>query len=213
MVMDGAVLVVMALSIFFSMRKGFACALSSFLRGAVGLVLAWFFCDKLATVLNSIEPVHDFIYLRIYDHLAARWEGSDVYLALPSLFTTGANSLAGSLIEEGTSKLTLLILTILSFALIFLGIRLISWVLTHKLSHKERDGFIGFADWLLGLILGTLIGAFNVMLVLALLAPVISIAFPDLTASIPEWFAGSYFAEDIYNNNLLLILFRDLILR
>ena len=44
---------------------------------------------------------------------------------------------------------------------------------------------------------------------LALLVPVAGIIMPEQCATIMGWLDSSYFAGDLYNNNLLLILFRD----
>ena len=51
MIMDILVLAVFALSIFLSLRKGFAAALAGFFKGIAAVVLACFFCDDLAAML------------------------------------------------------------------------------------------------------------------------------------------------------------------
>lgn len=209
MIADLFVLAVFALSVFFSIRRGFAASLANLLKGIAAVVIAWIFCDDLAGLLLNIPPLHDFAVGRISQGLSVRWESSAVYNALPSLFTEGENSIAQSLINEGITKLSLLFFTILSFFLILLGIRLLARLLEKAMSRRYRRDFIGFSDRLLGLLLGIIIAVFNVMLALALLLPLGGILVPSLNDLLPSYFENSLFAKDIYDNNLLLILMRD----
>ena len=69
---------------------------------------------------------------------------------------------------------------------------------------------------LLGLFFGVLVGiAFGCMpglsvnMGLALLFPLVGIFLPSYCDTVAGWMEGSYFAADLYNNNLLLILMRD----
>lgn len=211
MIMDILVLVVFALSIFFSLRKGFAVALAGFFKGIAAVVLAWVFCDDLAALLLKVPAVHTFAVEKISQQLSVRWENSDIYKALPELFTSGENNISNALINEGASRLAALFLTILSFFLILVGVRLLASAAEKLFSHKEHGGFIGFSDRLLGLLLGIIIATFNILLFLALLLPLVGIVVPSWCETLPQWFEGSYFAKDIYDNNLLLILIRDFI--
>lgn len=211
MIMDILVLAVFALSIFFSLRKGFAAALAGFFKGIAAVVLAWFFCDDLAAMLLKVPAVHTFAVEKISQQLSVRWESSDIYDALPELFTSGENNISNLLINEGAGRLSALFLTILSFFLILVGVRLLASAAEKLFSHKERGGFIGFSDRLLGLLLGIIIAIFNILLFLALLLPLVGIVVPSWSETLPQWFEGSYVAKDIYDNNLLLILIRDFI--
>ena len=211
MIMDILVLAVFALSIFFSLRKGFAAALVGFFKGIAAVVLAWFFCDDLAAMLLKVPAVHAFAVEKISQQLSVRWENSDIYNALPELFTSGENNISNLLINEGAGRLSALFLTILSFFLILVGVRLLASAAEKLFSHKERGSFIGFSDRLLGLLFGIVIAIFNILLFLALLLPMVGIVVPSWSETLPQWFEGSYFAKDIYDNNLLLILIRDFI--
>ena len=130
---------------------------------------------------------------------------------MPSLFTQSSNNFSETIITEGATKLAWLFLTIIGFLLIFVGIRFVGYLIQKNFSQKEREGFIGFSDKMLGLVLGIIVGLFNVLLVLALLLPICGFVAPGLSEQLPTWFDGSYFAKDIYDNNLLLILIRDFI--
>lgn len=212
MIADLLVLAVFALSLFFSMCRGFAATLAGFMKGIAAVIIAWLFCDDLSKILLDIPVLHDFAVGRISAGLSARWESSVVYNALPKLFTEGENSITDALINEGVTKLSLLFFTILSFFIILLAIRLIARMLEKVLSHRHCGGFVGFSDKMLGILLGIIVGAFNVLLVLALLLPLVGIFVPSLSENLPSWFESSLYAKDIYDNNLLLILLRDFLI-
>ena len=55
-----------------------------------------------------------------------------------------------------------------------------------------------------------LLGLIVVFLLLALLFPVASLIAPEHAHEIMSWFEGSFFAQDLYDNNLLLLIFSDL---
>ena len=59
--------------------------------------------------------------------------------------------------------------------------------------------------------MGVAVGAFYVFLFLALILPITGVIVPNLADNISHWFESSYFAGDLYDNNLLLIIFRDLL--
>ena len=85
MIMDALVLIVFAISIFWSMREGLALAVAGLIKGIAAVAAAWIFCDDLAVVLLKIPSVHDFAVGKISENLSVRWENSAVYEALPKL--------------------------------------------------------------------------------------------------------------------------------
>ncbi len=208
MIMDFLILALFAASVLFSMRKGFAMTLAGFLRGLFSVVVAWLLCDDLSRLLLKLPFVHELAAERLRLGISARWEGSAVFNMLPTLFTE-RSSIADELVNEGVTKLAWLLLTIVSFLVILLLVRAAARLLERSFSHRFQGGFIGFSDRFFGLLLGCVVGAFNVLLALALLLPLAGLLFPSLSAALPGWFEGSFFARDIYDNNLLLILLRD----
>lgn len=210
MVMDIAVLAVLVLTIFFSMRKGFALTVAGFFKGFVSLTIAWFFCDDLALWLMSSTSVGTGAVKRISEGLSAKWESSDIYMALPDLFKqSGGDAAADSLITNGSAKIASLLLTILCFTAIVFVLRVVLGLAGRASSHKYNGGFAGIMDWLLGLILGTILGVLYVFVFLALLFPVVGLFMPQQCETVMSWLDSSVVAGDLYNNNLLLILFRD----
>jgi hypothetical protein len=95
--------------------------------------------------------------------------------------------------------------------LIIIVIRIVLGLLVNMVkSSRDKEGFTGTVDWILGLIIGVVIGLFMVFLFLALLFPVASIVAPGHSQDIMLWFDGSFFSQDLYDNNLLLLIFTDI---
>lgn len=210
MVMDIIILTVFILTIFFSMRKGFALTVVNFFKGFVSLIIAWFLCDDAADWLMTRTEVGVNAMNRISEGLSSKWESSEVYMALPDLFKeNGGSELSTSLIMDGAEKLASVLLTIVCFVLIVLGLRLILAIIGSIFSYRNNKGFTGIIDWILGLILGITLGLLYVFLILALIVPVAGLIMPEHCQTIMTWLDESFVAGDLYNNNLLLILFRD----
>lgn len=210
MVADIMILAVLVLTIFFTMRKGFAMSVAGFFKGFASLVIAWLLCDDLAAWLMSHTAVGTGMAERISRGLSAKWESSDIYMALPDLFKeNGIYGSSGSLISDGSAKIANLLLTILCFAAIIFLLRCVLALISRTFSHKHNEGFAGVMDWFLGLVLGAVLGVLYVFVFLALLLPVVGLFMPEYCETVMEWLDNSIIAGDLYNNNLLLILFRD----
>lgn len=214
MIMDIIVFAILIATIFFSMRRGFALTLANFFGGIVSVVIGWIFSDDLAEILFKETFVGTWLTDKLHDGLVQSWQNSEIYQALPSLLRKESNSgtswTDSDLITTGSEKLVMFFLTFISFFLIVIGLRLVIGLLKSGFSKKSQYGFRGFVDWFLGLIMGIVLGIINVMIFLALLPAVLGIFCPDMSESLVSWFSGSYAAQDLYDNNLLLVLMRDL---
>lgn len=209
MVMDILILAVLVLTIFFSMRKGFAMSVAGFFKGFVSLIVAWIFCDDMAAWLMS-SNVGTAITEKINQGLSVKWESSNIYMALPDLFKeNGADAAAGSLITGGSARIAGLLLTIICFAAIIFLLRVVLSLVGRAFSHRYHGGFAGVMDWLLGLLLGVITGVIYVFVFLALVVPAVGLFMPEHCETVMGWLDSSVIAGDLYNNNLLLVLFRD----
>lgn len=211
MALDITILVILILTIFLTMRRGFVLSVVSFFKGFVSLIIAWVFCDDAAGWLINKTEVGIRTMERINQGLSSKWESSDIYMALPDLFKeNGGSQLSDSLILDGSAKLAQILLAIICFVLIVAAIRLVLAIIGSLFSHKNNDGFAGKVDWLMGLVLGLVLGVLYVFVFLALLVPVAGLVAPEYCQTIVAWLDESMVAGDLYNNNLILILFRDL---
>lgn len=213
MVMDIMVLVIFVGTVFFSMRRGFALTVVSFLRCIASLVLGFLFCDDVRDFLMEKTSVGSFVENKLQAELAASvtaaLEESQLYRLLPSLLQKQSAELTGSLAQESVLRLTHTFLTILSFFLIVLAVALAASLMSRIFSKQYHGGFLGFTDWLLGGAMGIISGLFYVFVFLAVITPLTSLFMPDLSESLASSLADSRVAGILYDNNLLLLFFRD----
>ena len=213
MIMDIIVLTVLGASIFFSMRKGFALTVADFIEGVVSFAAAFFFADDLANYISAKTSFGAGISSKLSEILSGKWENSSVYKALPELFKKDDSLFGDKILTVGSERISSLFLYIISFLLILLAIRLVLLLFTRLFSRKSKGGFIGFADRLFGLIIGIVTGVINVFLFLAFIIPLTGFFFPDACNTVSGWFDSSFFAKDLYDNNLLLIIYRDFMMK
>lgn len=212
--MDLVIVGIFALSIFIAIKRGFVLCLAKFTKGIVSIVISWLICDDIAYFLINRSPVGDRVSNIVASKLSFKWQQSDIYNSIPELFKKGSTSFSSDLIEKGSIKITELLLVIICFIAVLILLRFVLnlFVRIAKSSRKKK-GIVGKLDGVLGLALGSVTGVFYVFLFLALLFPLGGLFFPNHLTQIMGYFDGSIIAQDLYDNNLLLILFRDFLLK
>lgn len=213
MVMDIIAGIIFVGAVILSMRKGFALTVINFIRVIASIILGVLFCDDLRDWLLETTGLglwmEETLQKRMADTLSSAWMETDLYEALPEMLQKETLSLTGSLAGEGAASLSGMFLSMVSFFLIVLGVGLVCSLLNRIFSKQYNGGFFGLLDWLLGGIMGILSGLFYVFVFLALIVPVTALFMPDLSETLMASFAESRFAGSLYDNNLLLLIFRD----
>jgi hypothetical protein len=213
MVMDIMVAVIFFGTVFLSMHRGFALTVVNFLRSIAGLVLAVFFSDDLRDWLLAHTGMADWMEERLsqslQETLTSTWEASSLYQMLPELLKGQAVGLTDTLSGEGASRLVSVFMGIVSFFIIVIAVGVVASVLNRLFSRQYNGGFFGFIDWLLGGAMGLVTGAIYVFVFLAVITPATALFMPDLSQSLAASLADSRFAGSLYDNNLLLLFFRD----
>ena len=112
---------------------------------------------------------------------------------------------ATSEVAEGVASL---IITLLSFFILMLAVKIVLFVIVHLLSKEYHDGPLAFIDSAGGLVLGIVLGVFYVLLILAGLVLIMEFLPDDTAVAIRTYLNESYFSGVIYDNNPLFLLFR-----
>lgn len=215
MVMDIIVGIIFVGAVILSMRKGFAVTVINFVRVIASIVLGALFCDDVkAWILEKTGLglwIEEKLQEQMADRLAAAWSETELFEMLPEMLQKETMALTASLAGEGAASLSGTFLSILSFFLIVLAVGIVCSLLTHILSKQYNGGFFGFLDWVLGAVMGALSGLFYVFVFLAIVAPATALFMPDLSETLMESLAESRFAGSLYDNNFLLLIFRDFV--
>ena len=213
MVMDIIVGIIFIGAVVLSMRKGFALTVINFLRVIASIVLGVLFCDDVKAWLLEKTGlglwIEEALQKQAAGVLASAWSETELYAMLPEMLQKETLALTGSLAGEGAASLSGMFLSILSFFLIVLAVGLVCSLLNRIFSKQYNGGFFGFMDWVLGGVMGLLSGLFYVFVFLALIAPVTALMMPGLSETLMESLAESRIAGSLYDNNILLLLFRD----
>ena len=87
MKMDIAVILIFALTIFFTMRKGFVSTIAGFLKGIASVAAAYFLAGPLGKFIEgtSVGAATEF---RISEQFSSRLGSSDTYNSLPGILNT-----------------------------------------------------------------------------------------------------------------------------
>lgn len=213
MVMDIMTGIIFLGAVILSMRKGFALTIINFIRVIASIVLGVLFCGDLRDWLLEKTGlglwIEETLQKRMADTLSSAWAETDLYAVLPEMLQKETLSLTGSLAGEGAASLSGMLLSMVSFFLIVLAVGLVCALLNRIFSKQYNGGFFGLLDWLLGGIMGLISGLFYVFVFLALIVPVTALFMPDLSETLMASFAESRIAGSLYDNNLLLLIFRD----
>ena len=202
MKMDITIIVIFALTIFLTMRKGFIGTIAGFMKGILSVAAAYFLAGPLAVLIED-SKIGEATEYRISEALSMKLDSSEIYSTLPGMFKAGAESATSGFIAKSATEINHAAWVVMSFVLILIVVRIILGLLVSMVkSSRDKEGFTGTVDWILGLIV--------VFLFLALLFPVASLIVPDRSQDIMSWFDGSFFAQDLYDNNLLLLIFSSL---
>ena len=210
MKMDITVIVIFALTIFLTMRKGFIGTIAGFMKGILSVAAAYFLASPLAALIEG-SKIGEATEYRISEALSTKLDSSEIFSTLPGMFKQGAESATSGFIAKSAAEINHAAWIVLSFALILIVVRIFLGLMVSMVkSSRDKEGFTGTVDWILGLIMGMILGLIVVFLFLALLFPVASLIVPDRAQDIMSWFDGSFFAQDLYDNNLLLLIFSNL---
>ena len=215
MVIDIVVGIIFVGAVILSMRKGFALTVINFIRVIASIVLGALFCDDVkAWILEKTGLglwVEEKLQEQMADRLAAAWSETELFEMLPEMLQKETMALTTSLAGEGAASLSGTFLSILSFFLIVLAVGVVCSLLNHIFSKQYNGGFFGFLDWVLGAVMGALSGLFYVFVFLAIIAPATALLMPDLSETLMESLAESRIAGSLYDNNFLLLIFRDFV--
>lgn len=209
-IMDILAAVILLFSLIQGARTGFAKTLVSFMQWFVCILAGFFLCASVKEYIIKQTSLDDAINSYILDQISTTIEESAPYKAMPDLFSQWINSESSDFVYGTSASLTDVILTVLSFIAVILVIKIICGFFALIFSKEYHDGLIGFLDGFVGFLFGAIRGVLLIFIVFALLVPVLSLLPPTASEFIKTAMDQSYVASFIYDDNLLLILIRDL---
>lgn len=209
-IMDILAAVILLFSLIRGAQKGFAKTLLSFMQWFICIVAGFFLCASAKEYIIKHTSLDEAINSYILDQITTTIEESTPYNAMPDLFSAWINDESSNFVYGTAASLTDVLLTVLSFIAVIIVTKIICSVFVLIFSKDYHDGLIGFLDGLVGLLFGAVRGILLIFLCFAVMVPLLSLMPTEVSEPIKTAMDQSYAASAIYDDNLLLILVRDL---
>jgi len=191
-------------------RNGFIYTLFHTLGWLISLLIGFVFTPMVKT--HMIQS--DIFYTSIREQVLLRMPGNleDHPLTaegIPRSIRRVMEDMTTSLTESAVSVVTDFLMTVAAFLILVAASKFLLYILIALFSKRNNPGATGIIDGLLGLGMGFIKGFVVVYLVLAIMIPAINLASPDHAFSLLTSLDSSLMAKDLYDNNPLLLLFRN----
>lgn len=234
MAIDITILVILLISCLLGARKGFAATITSLFGWFVSTVCGLVFFDTVKKFIETNTPIDEFFNGIILERLVlaatgigtgTKPEGSLSYDTIPDLFgnfftsinpqlADGFNAAAENAVSkmlEGTAQsITSILMSVISFLILVLGIKLVSRLILMLFSKQNNKGLTGFVDGLAGFAFGAVRGLFLIFIFLGLLVPILTLINPDFSQLAMDDFSKSKAGDFLYQNNLMLMVLKGL---
>lgn len=210
MILDILAVLILLISIIWGARKGFAKTCFSFMQWFICIIAGFFLCTFLKEYLAEHTTLDEAIHNYILDQVHTTIEESAPYQSMPDLFSQWFQTESHDFIYGSCATLADITLTVLSFVAIIFAIKIICGLLKLLLSKEHHDGIIGFVDSVLGILFGLVRGALLLFILFALFVPILTLLPGTLSVAVKTAVDQSVIASVLYDDNLLLILLRDL---
>ena len=204
---DLAICVIVFISAVCYAHIGFVRSVVSALSWVAGLACGLFFYDEIRGFIYD-SGVGRKIESSIAGSLSDSILESSAVQSAPSMIRKWVGIAADAATSEVAEGVASLIITLLSFFILMLAVKIVLFVIVHLLSKEYHDGPLAFIDSAGGLVLGIVLGVFYVLLILAGLVLIMEFLPDDTAVAIRTYLNESYFSGVIYDNNPLFLLFR-----
>lgn len=208
--MDFIIVLILALSAILGARKGFAMTLASFMQWFLCIIAGLLLCNKAKGFLIDYTTLDDSINRTILAHIETSIEDSAPYKAMPDMFSSWVNQGTEDFAYGTSASITNVIMIIVSFLAVVLAIKVIGFLAVYLFSKKYNDGVTGFFDGVMGFLFGLVRGVLLVLLFFIVLVPVLSVVWPGMSETVMGLMDVTRLAELLYNDNMILVLIRDL---
>lgn len=212
MALDIVILIIFAFSVVRAARVGFTGTVINFTEKGVSLVLAVIFKGKLATILWEHTFLGTWAHYKISSSISQKITDSSIYKVLPDMLKPTEENLTSQIISEESEKIAFMLISILAFFIIYFILKLIFSLIVKFIKHqRKKRTVISVFDRILGGVIGIIIGIFSVFVFLGLLPTLVGIFMPDKSEYVAQLFSTSLVAQDLYDNNLVLLFFKNMI--
>lgn len=206
MILDVIILVILIIPMAIGLHRGAVYMLARVLGWIVAVAAAVFFTSPLSQLLRTGFP-GELVFQGISEKFSASEEAAETAAeSLPHIVSGGLRVTAESVSDVFAGLLTTVIISIISFMLIIIAVRLVVHVIIRPAAARKGGGLLTRADKLLGMAAGAVEGFILALVFLAFLVPVVSFGGADVAGTVAAELENSVVAGALYDNNLLLLI-------
>ncbi|WP_312647328.1 CvpA family protein [Aminipila sp.] len=207
--------IIVAVVIIGTMVQGYRHGLLQTLVHTVGwflaLAFAFIWSPKFNAFILDNTDLYSSIYGNINEKVSTTLTPAEMQGSMPTIIQDSLTNLINSLSGSISVGLSNLLFKIACFLIITLAVQIVLHIAISLVSKERNHGITGFLDGCIGMVFGFIKGIVYVFILLTLMVPIASLADPKVMTFLMENLGNSYLAGELYDNNLILLIMKDLL--
>ena len=221
MIVDIIIIVIIALSVVIGMIRGFANTIIGFVSIILSILIAFFLCNPVASLLSKITEIDESIYNKV--EAIIPMSDTDIQIdinsnsipetvqnAIDNTMTeaeNGINKKKNEIVNSVATSITNNIMSAIAFVGLFALVRLVLLGIMIVTEIAKQQDFIERVDKIMGFLLGLLRGILIVYVALGVLKVCeVMLKSDTIVDNINQSIIGSY----IYNHNFMATEIKDI---
>ena len=159
MIFDIIVITILVTAMVFGFRSGFIYTFIHTTSWFLAVLISFIWSPQARDFITLHTGIYDSLYNIFLGKFSESFTAADETLAqLPEIIAKVIRSTETNFISTLADTMTSLSVTVISFLLVLLTVKIMLWVITELLSKKKNKGFTGALDGILGLAFGIVQG-------------------------------------------------------
>ena len=159
MIFDIIVITILVTAMVFGFRSGFIYTFIHTTSWFLAVLISFIWSSQARDFITLHTGIYDSLYNVFLGKFSESFTAADETLAqLPEIIAKVIRSTETNFISTLADTMTSLSVTVISFLLVLLTVKIMLWIITELLSKKKNKGFTGALDGILGLAFGIVQG-------------------------------------------------------
>ena len=183
--------------------------MGSFFQWFICFIIGILFCSVGKSLLIDYTLLDEMISENLTMHFGDSVMESSAYQSIPDVCSGWIDDHLETIQGEMVESITSIMMTVISFLIIMLTAKAVTFIYNLAFSKDRHRGVTGFVDRMLGGIFGFARGIFYVLVIFLIFVPVFSVWFPSSAESFAISMEDSFIAGIMYNDNAFLVILKE----